>query len=77
VPDQRQFDRHDEELAGAVGEDMAVQRGFLDAIGNPNYLRQCAYLSARRLRENLAAQDLELTGEDIRSIDELAPDRAA
>jgi pyridoxine 4-dehydrogenase len=36
-----------------------------------------ATTSASHLRENLAAQDLELTGEDIRSIDELAPDRSA
>jgi pyridoxine 4-dehydrogenase len=36
-----------------------------------------ATTSLSHLRENLAAQDLELTSEDIRSIDELAPDRSA
>ena len=35
-----------------------------------------ATTSLAHLRENLAAEDLELTGEEIRTIDGLTPDHA-
>ncbi len=55
VPDDRQLDRHEEELTGTVPQGAPAQRGFLDALGDDRQ-RRVGHV-AQRLGGRGRAQD--------------------